>query len=281
MPAFWNYIYVGEDNDDFSINVGGASAVSLTHGRYTMFGFLDHFLDICQTGAGAGGIRLGVSSTGHVTIDNNGGANFALTWTDTDLRDLLGFTANLGGAANSYTGTRRMRGSYYMGNAAVATASTIREHDPKPGLTHASQTESLGGVIRTTIGAKRRNMTEFQLQFLDHSARLVSPAGAAGTTYADAAATESGLTEYAHAKDFWHDALTVASQGWCDGRPVEFFETSPTIAISAAPSAPASTEYSTWVFGPAVCENWPGVKARPPKTTLYNITLPAKEYTAP
>lgn len=281
MPAFWNYLYVGENNDDFTINVGGASPVSLTHGRYTFFGFLDHFLDICQSGAGAGGLRLGLSNTGHLTIDSNGGANFALTWTDTALRDLLGFTLDLGGAANTYTGSRRVRGSYYMGNAGAATLSTIRDHDPKPGLTAVSQTESIAGVIRTTIPAKRRNRSEFRLQFLDNSCRLVSPAGCVGTTYAGAAATDPGLTEYKHAMDFWHDALTVASQGWCDGRPVEFFETSPTIAIAAAPAAPASTAYTTWVFDAAVCENWPAPKAREPKTTLYHLALPAREYTAP
>jgi hypothetical protein len=174
-----------------------------------------------------------------------------------------------------------MRGSYYMGNPGVSVQSTIRDFDPKPAVSGVSQTTSIAGVRRTNLAAVNYDEATFELQFLDNSARLVTPVTGAGTTYAAAAATEDGLTEYRHAMDFWHDANSVASQGWKDGRPVQFFLTSPTIALSAAPPAPTATDYSTWVFDAPVCERWPGVKARPPKTTLYNVTLPAIEYKAP
>lgn len=44
------------------------------------------------------------SSTGRVTIAASGGGNPSITWTSTTLRNLLGFTGNLSGAA-SYTST--------------------------------------------------------------------------------------------------------------------------------------------------------------------------------
>jgi hypothetical protein len=46
-------------------------------------------------------------TTGLCTISST--ANIAITWTSTDLRDLLGFTANLS-AATSHVGTRNVRG---------------------------------------------------------------------------------------------------------------------------------------------------------------------------
>lgn len=54
-------------------------------------------------------IANGESGTGLVTIDVPGTAS--ITWTDTDLRDVLGFTGNLSGAG-SYTGTWGARGMW-------------------------------------------------------------------------------------------------------------------------------------------------------------------------
>src|SRR3990167_5593249 len=48
------------------------------------------------------------SATGKVTISATGVTTFNVTWTSTTLRDYLGFTANLSGAA-SYTGTNQAR----------------------------------------------------------------------------------------------------------------------------------------------------------------------------
>jgi hypothetical protein len=53
---------------------------------------------------------FGESGTGKVTIAYDGSpTNFALTWVSTDMRDLLGYTGNLSGAA-TYTGTYNARG---------------------------------------------------------------------------------------------------------------------------------------------------------------------------
>jgi hypothetical protein len=77
----------------------------------------DHYLlEICASLAAAlnadatlGGTDYAVTiddnsetSTGRVTISVGGPRTFALVWTSTELRDLLGFTANLPGGASSY-----------------------------------------------------------------------------------------------------------------------------------------------------------------------------------
>lgn len=57
------------------------------------------------------------ATTGLCTISST--ANIAITWTSTDLRDLLGFTGNLS-AATSHTGTLQVRG-YWLSNAEVVS----------------------------------------------------------------------------------------------------------------------------------------------------------------
>lgn len=67
-------------------------------------------------------VSSGEAGTGLCTISST--ANIAITWTSTDLRDILGFTGNLA-AATSHTGTLHVRGlwlpnaegSFTYGNA--------------------------------------------------------------------------------------------------------------------------------------------------------------------
>ena len=273
MPAFVNYWVIGPQNQDFSFS---GVAKTLANGLYTAWAVLDDFLDKIQITTAT--IRLSLSSTGHLTIDNNGGANFTIAWTDTAFRDLLGFTADLA-AANAYTGARRIRGSLYLEHGGGPLAATIGEWDPQPELASVVQTRSLGGVKRTTRSGVVTDSGQLVLQYLDNTARYVSPSAAVGTTYAAAGATELGLTMATHARDCWWDSTVVGSQGWSDGRPVQYHATSPSITASAAPTMPTAT--STWVMDGESCKRWGATKARPPLTTLYGLTVQAEEYVAP
>ena len=281
MPCFHNLIWVGPGNQNFNANDGlGAQAVVLTAGSYTWDAFRNEFLARIQALGGAtfAAVRMGISASGHVTIDTNGGANLSLTFTagDTDIGKLLGFTTDLAGA-NSYLAPRRIRGAYYLSGA------TLREHDAKHSLTQVAQTIALSGVSRTTISGSKIDLAKFELQFLDNSARLVSPAGAVATTYANALATAVGLTEYDTAHSIWWDSTNVGYQGWNDGRPVRYFALSSdaTIALSAAASTYTASLYTTWVFSEKNCKEWDAKKSRPPKTTSYSIDIEAQQYVAP
>ena len=126
-----------------------------------------------------------------------------------------------------------------------------------------------------------RDKATFALQFLDNTARFVSPAGAVATTYANATGTNAiALTQYEHAKTRWWDSTTVAYQGWSDGRPVMYFAdaaTDCTFALTAAAWAFAGVPYTEWVFDAAVCQDFSAVKSRPPRTSQYHLTLPCAE----
>jgi hypothetical protein len=66
--------------------------------------------------SGFGAFNCTVSDTGFVTMSR--GSTFTVTWTDTGLRDILGFTGNLSGAS-SYTATNQHMHGWYPGVALV------------------------------------------------------------------------------------------------------------------------------------------------------------------
>jgi hypothetical protein len=286
MPAFWNQISMWvPSTNHFTFDPappGGAVSKTLDAGNLFWDGLLSDFRVKCQ--ATLATFRIGLTDRGHVIMDDSAANNFDITWTDTNLRNLLGFTGPLGGQS-SYTAPRRIRAALYLEHQATSgvTNATLREHDPKPSLPLVSQTVALSGVSRTTTCGTQLDQADFELQMLDNSARLVSPSGADGTTYAAAAGADDGLTMYRHAMDFWYDSTSLANQGWSDGRPVRYFADSSDASnsLSAAIWTPAATTYTTWVVGEKACREWPGVKVRPPKSTLYNVALDARQYVSP
>jgi hypothetical protein len=104
VPAAGYSITLGE-------NGGAASTVTLlTAGNYyltsstSMLSTIATALDAAGAGTYSATVSDADAGTGRVTISATGVASFAITWTDTALRDALGFTANTSGAA-TYTGT--------------------------------------------------------------------------------------------------------------------------------------------------------------------------------
>lgn len=78
----------------YDVTVGGSGA-TIPAGAY----FIGELLDALADEAGiTATISRGELGTGRVTLSDSG--TFAVTWVDLELRDLLGFTANLSGAAS-------------------------------------------------------------------------------------------------------------------------------------------------------------------------------------
>lgn len=287
--CLWNAIHIGPGNQNFTIN--GGAAITVTSGVYASFlEFRNAFMTAAQGASGIAALRSSISSTGHFTIDRNGGANWTLEWTDISLAYLLGFTANLGGGAQTFTAPRRIGASLYLEHGGGPTTATIREHDPMPALIHVTQTESLAAIRRTTRSGVRRKRATFEIQFLDNTARFVSPSAAVATTYANAASAtyDIGLTQYEHAKFRFWDPTNVAAQGCGDGRRLRYFSDTgaagdgkAVYALTAGAWAFTGTPYTDWTLDEEACRQFPAVKARPPLTTKYHVTLPVSEYFAP
>lgn len=88
---------------------------------------------------------FGESGTGLVTISHTV-ETFTITWTSTDLRDVLGFTGTLTPAALTFTGTKQCRG-VWLPNAEIASAygNTDEGHTE----TDQGSTESPRGDVKT------------------------------------------------------------------------------------------------------------------------------------
>ncbi len=282
--CFWNAIHVGPGNCNVSVNGGATRTVA--NGVYNSFlSFRNAFMTAVQTDVAT--LRSGLTSTGYFTIDNNGGAAYTMDFIDQELGYLLGFTADLA-SANTHTAPRRIGASLYLEHGGGPTAATIGEHDPMPGLVHVTQTEALSGIRRTTRSGVRRKRTVFTLQFLDNTARFVSPSAAVATTYANAgtsAAYDIGLTQYEHAKYRWWDSTNISAQGWSDGRRLRYFSDVGTAGSGAAVYAQTAAawaftgvQYTDWTVDMEACQQFPGVKVRPPLTTKYHVTIPVCEF---
>lgn len=116
---------------------GGPTAVSVTAGTYRT---LDTFLTQLETdletqrAPSAGGWTLSASvypvgATGLVTITTTQGSAFSITWTSTELRDLLGFTGNIS-SQTSATGGLYAR-SIWQPNAPIYIEGSTFESAPR------------------------------------------------------------------------------------------------------------------------------------------------------
>ena len=164
------------------------------------------------------------STTGRVTFAGSGG-NFTVTWTDTALRDLLGFTGNLAGAA-TYTGTNQARYNWYP-NTGVAT---IAAHPDRRGLSSSDATvrrAPSGRVITTAYDEYEDN--EFEFRWVEDE--YAFPVGFGGTT----------LT-YRDFEAFWRDVLRI-------GQRFRFY---PDRTVETAPAGGAPWEY---VGGEKICQD--------------------------
>ena len=105
-------------SNDFTVNdSGGADTLSTTAGYYYPSGYsgdtqlCEHLQSVIRANGGvytSATVTLS-AATGLITIDfATGGTDITLNWTDTDLRNILGFTENQSGA-KSDTATNQMR----------------------------------------------------------------------------------------------------------------------------------------------------------------------------
>lgn len=105
---------------DVSANAGaGAFTATVPAGSYFVVDLAYELEDVLNAGAGGtwtftDGCNPDLATaTGKLTIAC--GATFSITWTDTELRDILGFAGNIVSAATPQTGTSQMLGVWLPG----------------------------------------------------------------------------------------------------------------------------------------------------------------------
>ena len=185
MPDILDWKLLGEvtidaDSKDFTlaetgVDLGGGAGVavplSLTTGTYADVRVLCNdagAYDLKSLLDGAGGQSYSVApsdSTGRVTITAGGGNNFAIVWTDTDLRDMLGFTGNISGATTQ-TGTNVHANGFYPEQAAW-----WREVDSSE-LVEAVMVPDAGGMVADHFYERISGLLEYRFVVDDEEALL-------------------------------------------------------------------------------------------------------------
>lgn len=109
MPSFATHWCIGAIEDASAMTVTiSSSAESIAAGSYYLYDATDArsllaAFEDAMTSAGESTVSAIINQGGYITI--SAAATFTVTWTNTTLRDMLGFTGNLSGAS-SYTATR-------------------------------------------------------------------------------------------------------------------------------------------------------------------------------
>lgn len=138
-------------------NSGGPTPVTLTADTYdSMEDLLTEFVAVLTATrpvtAGAwtaAATFMDAGSTPQLTIGVTAGT-FSITWSSTDLRDLLGFTANIS-AQTSATGAGSMRGVWQPNCPLVPDA----RHRSAPPMTDARRARGPTGVVTMHVGNSR------------------------------------------------------------------------------------------------------------------------------
>lgn len=133
-------------------NAGGPTAVTITAGSY----YLSTFVTQLQTdlnaqrtvtaGSWTVTYSTGASGTLKITIAVTNGS-YSITWTSTDARDLLGFTANITSQTTS-TGTNQARGVWGPDRPLTIKSSP----NTAPRITDKRSTQSPTGVVLALKG---------------------------------------------------------------------------------------------------------------------------------
>lgn len=231
----------------------GGTAVQVTTGSYFVRGYTaegGQLVDAVQTAMTAAGLASAsatISDDGFVTLSASGA--FTVTWTNTTLRDILGFTGNLT-SATSHTATEQAKYTWHPNTG----PATMTGHPDTAGEieSDAAHTVAPSGIVLATKYYERTKR-EFDFRWLEDE--YVWPVGSV-----------TNRDYYA----FWSSILSM-------GTRFRYFPDR---------TANASTDYYTYVADKTCVEdgmtNRGGTEQENASwSKLWKLRLPVRSYVAP
>lgn len=143
-------------------NGGGPTTVTITSGDYFLEDFLEQLHDDLTTqrsvsgGAWTVSLSTGASGTGLVTISVSSGT-YSITWTSTNLRNLLGFTSNISAQTTS-TGVVIPSG-FWMPDCPLSIATRL---ESAPRVTDLRSAKTPSGRLFSHVGNSFRRHRDIQ-----------------------------------------------------------------------------------------------------------------------
>ena len=180
--------------------VGSPFTVTLAAGTYwcgsTLLSSLQTALDAASGSDGAWTVTASLTDTtgtGLVTIAH-ASETFTITWTSTDLRDVLGFTGTLTPAALTFTGTKHLRGVW------LPDCPIDSEYGAEVGHTETDRTTLIGNggdISVTAYAVTRKKMAPTRWAVVTRPKARVSGETTTGASYEQwLLDTHSGLRSY-------------------------------------------------------------------------------------
>ena len=154
--------------------LGGPSTVTVAAGSYYLSDLMLEFqtqLNASRPNGWTVTGSFGEAGTGKVTIDDATHYNMSITWTSTDLRDVLGFSGNIVAASSAQTGAAHARGLWIPATPKVTPYGDLVFDR----FTDLRQTVGPNGGVNTMQGTSFNGLDEI-------SWPMVSNARAVGTT---------------------------------------------------------------------------------------------------
>lgn len=165
---------------------GSPFVVTIPAGTYwsgsTLLSELQTQLDAASGADGPWSVTVNLSDevgTGLINIKNDT-HTFTITWTSTDLRDVLGFTATLTPAALSFSGTRHLRGVW------LPDCVIDSEYGAEAGYTETDRSTLLsngGDISVTAYGVERVRMGTTRWSMVTRPKARVSGETTVGASY--------------------------------------------------------------------------------------------------
>lgn len=221
-----------------------SGTVTVTAGTYTWATFLAELvtrLDAAASGSYTVTLSDGVVGTGRATITATDPNDFSLTWTDTDLRDLLGYTATLSGG-QIYVSPAHVKGMWLPDCFHLCSVQFNDEID----MSDMSVLETPDASNASYLTYNRKRV----LPDLRYQTVTRQRARVAGELYANESFSQ-----------FWKDVINDDQSYFRTGK-VRIFPDADTDA----------TSYQYWV-GKGMRDNRP-VNVREGWQHLWNITIP-------
>lgn len=218
----------------------GPTTVTLAAGDYYLSGtsgLIATLLTAINTAMGQTwtlSLDAGADGTGKVTI-GCGGATCTIAWTDTDLRDLLGFAGNLS-AATSYVGTLHAR-SLWLPDCPTNSPYGSLDHGRTE--TDARGVESPGGHV-AVVYSQRKSIQSLSWDGVAHAKARLTGEDVAHESF----------------ERFWVDVL-LSESAWTltPGGPIRFYPDADTDTVFALYKVPKLEEFETV----AVRDGWIGL----------------------
>lgn len=191
---------------DVELDDSSSATATVAAGTYYLTSLASTLKTALDSASAAGetytvSIDHGEGGGGKVTISNTG-TNFSLTWTDTDLRDALGFTGTVSGDS-SHTGSNHARMLWLPD---VVKITPYGDQDDGTEMTNARATQN-SSTVKVIYGKRWQEMSGLRWRGVSHARCRIAGESTTNESF----------------EKFWRDGILGEGPGGTAGGPLRLY----------------------------------------------------------